>query len=139
MPKKDKKPITSVIVVTKTLEAKAGSMLSFLSETGTNIPNKPATIIFNIIETAISIDNLNSLNQSCTIAPVIIAKIIPFKIPIMNSLVTIFPKFPEDNSFVAKALIVTAKVCIPALPPIEATMGIKTANKTISLIASSKR
>ena len=64
MPKKDKKPITSVIVFTKTLEASAGSMLSFLSETGTNIPNKPATIIFSIIETAISIDNLNSLNQS---------------------------------------------------------------------------
>ena len=64
MPKKDRKPITSVIVVTNTLEAIAGSMLNFLSETGTKIPNKPATIIFNIIETAIKIDKLNSLNQS---------------------------------------------------------------------------
>ena len=39
MPKKDKKPITSVIVVTKTLEAIAGSIFIFLSETGTNMPN----------------------------------------------------------------------------------------------------
>ena len=36
MPKKDKKPITSVIVVTKTLEAMAGSIFIFLSDTGTS-------------------------------------------------------------------------------------------------------
>ena len=50
MPRKDRKPITSVIVVTKTLDANAGSTLIFLSDTGTNIPNRPATIIFSIIE-----------------------------------------------------------------------------------------
>ena len=50
MPKKDKKPITSVIVVTKTLDAIAGSILNFLSEIGTKIPKRPATIIFRIIE-----------------------------------------------------------------------------------------
>ena len=43
-------------------------------------------------------------------------------------------KFPEDNSFVAIALIVTAKVCIPAFPPIEATIGIKKAKATICSI-----
>ena len=58
----------------------------------------------------------------------------PFKIPIKNSFVTILPKFPDDNSFVAKALIVTANVCIPAFPPIEATIGIKKARATISSI-----
>ena len=63
MPKKDKKPITSVIVVTKTLEAKAGSILSFFKETGTKIPNKPATIIFSVIDIAINNDKLNSLNH----------------------------------------------------------------------------
>ena len=48
--------MTSVIVVTNTLEAKAGSILNFFKETGTSIPNNPATIIFNIIATAIKID-----------------------------------------------------------------------------------
>ncbi len=64
MPKKDKNPITSVMVVTKTLEAIAGSILNFLSETGTKIPNSPATIIFTIIETAIIIVKLISLNHN---------------------------------------------------------------------------
>ena len=59
-----KNPITSVMVVTNTLEAIAGSILNFLSETGTKIPNSPATIIFSIIETAIKIDKLISLNHN---------------------------------------------------------------------------
>ena len=42
--------MTSVIVVTNTLEAIAGSILNFLRDTGTNIPNNPATIIVKIIE-----------------------------------------------------------------------------------------
>ena len=50
MPKKDKKPITSVIVVTKTLDAIAGSILNFFKDIGTKMPNKPATIIFKTIE-----------------------------------------------------------------------------------------
>ena len=50
MPKKDRNPITSVIVVTNTLDAIAGSILNFLSVIGTKIPNNPATIIFNIID-----------------------------------------------------------------------------------------
>ena len=58
MPRKDKNPITSVIVVTNTLEAKAGSIFIFLRDTGTRIPNRPATIIFNIIEMPISNDNV---------------------------------------------------------------------------------
>ena len=87
--------MTSVIVVTKTLDARAGSIFNFLRETGTKIPNKPATIIFKIMATAISIDKSKLLNQNSTIIPAIIAKIIPFKIPIINSFVTIFKKFPE--------------------------------------------
>ena len=63
-----------------------------------------------------------------------IANIIPFKIPIRNSLPTILLKFPDDNSLVAIALIVTAKVYIPAFPPIEATIGIKKAKATICSI-----
>ena len=60
IPKKDKKPITSVIVVTKTLDARAGSILTFFKDTGTRIPNKPATIIFKTIDIPINNESLNS-------------------------------------------------------------------------------
>ena len=46
------------------------------------------------------------------------------------------PKLLEESSFVAKALMVTAKVCIPAFPPIEATIGIKKARATICSIVA---
>ena len=57
MPRNDKKPITSVIVVTKTLEAIAGSIFIFFNVTGTSIPNNPATTIVKIIEIDIINDN----------------------------------------------------------------------------------
>ncbi len=63
MPKKDKKPMTSVIVVTKTLDAIAGSILNFLSVIGTNIPNSPATIILRTMDIDIINDRVVSLNQ----------------------------------------------------------------------------
>ena len=90
----------------------------------------------SVIDTKISIDKLISLNQTCTITLVIIANIMPFKIPIINSFETIFAKLLEVNSFVAMALTVTAKVCIPALPPIDATIGIKNAKATICSIVA---
>ena len=52
--------MTSVMVVTKTLEAKAGSIFNFFNETGTKIPNNPATIIFKIIEIPINNERFNS-------------------------------------------------------------------------------
>ena len=64
MPKKDKKPITSVIVVTKTLDAIAGSIFIFLSDTGTSMPNKPATIIFRTMEIDIINERVVSLNHN---------------------------------------------------------------------------
>ena len=64
MPKKDKKPITSVIVVTKTLDATAGSILNFLRVIGTKIPNKPATIMFNIIDIDMINERVISLNHN---------------------------------------------------------------------------
>ena len=76
--------MTSVMVVTKTLEAKAGSIFNFFNDTGTKIPNKPATIIFKIIEMPIN-SEIQFFNHNWTIIAVIIAKIIPFKIPIKNS------------------------------------------------------
>ena len=77
--------MTSVIVVTKTLEAIAGSMLNFFSVIGTNIPNNPATIIFRTIETDIIIESWVSSNHICTMNALIIANITPFNTPIKNS------------------------------------------------------
>ena len=80
--------MTSVIVVTKTLDAIAGSILNFLRVIGTNIPNNPATIILRTIDMEIIRDRLISLNQNCTTTALIMAKITPFKIPIENSFIT---------------------------------------------------
>ena len=63
------------------------------------MPNKPATIIFNIIATAIKIDKSNFTKPKLNYYPAIIAKIIPFKIPITNSLLTILKKLPDEISF----------------------------------------
>ena len=48
---------TSVMVVTKTLDAIAGSIFIFFKVNGTNIPNKPAIIIVRTIEIAIIIES----------------------------------------------------------------------------------
>ena len=58
-------------MVTKTLEAKAGSIFNFFNDTGTKIPNTPATIIFKIIEIPINSERLISLNHNWTIIAVI--------------------------------------------------------------------
>ena len=64
IPKNDKKPITSVTVVTNTLEANAGSINIYFKVTGIKIPNKPATIMFKTMDAAIIIERSNCLNQS---------------------------------------------------------------------------
>ena len=45
--------MTSVIVVTKTLEAIAGSIFIFFKVKGTSMPNNPAIIIVSTIDIAI--------------------------------------------------------------------------------------
>ena len=52
------------MVVTNTLEAIAGSILNFLSDTGTRIPKSPATIMFKTIDIPIKIDKFISLNHN---------------------------------------------------------------------------
>ena len=64
IPRKDKKPITSVTVVTKTLDAKAGSILIFFKVTGIKIPNNPATIMFKTMDAAIIIERSICLNHN---------------------------------------------------------------------------
>ena len=50
------------------------------------MPKRPATIIFKTIEIDIIKESVVSLNHTWTIAALIIANIIPFNIPIENSL-----------------------------------------------------
>ena len=57
----------------------------------------------------------------------------------VNSLRIFIVKLFFVKSFVAKLLTVTANVCIPALPPIDATIGIKKANTTICSIVAPNR
>src|SRR6056300_61236 len=58
--KNETKPITSVIVVTNTLEAIAGSIFIFFKVTGTKIPKSPAMIIVRTIEIEIIIERVLS-------------------------------------------------------------------------------
>ena len=105
MPRKDKKPITSVIVVTKTLDDIAGSIFIFFNDTGTNIPKSPATIIFNTIEIDIINESVTSLNHNWTTPALIIANIIPFNIPIENSFNMFCEKLFLVNSFVRQKIL----------------------------------
>lgn len=54
------KPTTSVTVVTKTVEAIAGSILNRSKITGIAIPEKPAHAILIIIDTPINNESLKS-------------------------------------------------------------------------------
>ena len=114
-------------------------MFIFFNENGTKIPNKPAIIIVSTIEIEIIIESILSWNQICTINALKAANITPFKIPIENYLKTFDEKLFCVKSFVAIVLTVTAKVCIPALPPIDATIGIKKAKTTICSIVAPNR
>ena len=126
-------------MVTKTLLAIAGSILNLSSANGVNIPKRPAILILIIIAKPIRIDKFLSLNQNKIKIAVIKANIIPLKKPTKNSFDIIFLIFEDINSLVAKSLTVTVKVCVAALPPIEATIGIKIANATTFSIFSSKK
>ena len=62
-PKNERNPKTSVIVVSITLDAKAGSILNLFKVKGINIPAMPAINKFNIIAIAITTPNKKSENQ----------------------------------------------------------------------------
>ena len=87
------------MVVTKTLDAIAGSIFIFFKVKGTRIPNSPAIIIVSTIEIEMIIERILSWNQIWTIKALIAANIIPFKIPIENSLKTFDEKLFWVKSF----------------------------------------
>ena len=68
-----------------------------------------------------------------------IANIIPFIPPMRVSLVIILNALLVVSSFTAIARTATVKVWVPALAPIEATIGIKIAKATTFSIAASNK
>ena len=115
------------------------SILTLLKIYGIRKPNKPADKIFITIAAPTIIDKLRSENQIQAANPVIIANNIPFNTDIAISLKNTFLLLLSTSSLVAIALTVSVNVCVPALPPIDATIGIKIANATIFSILASNR
>ena len=71
------------------------------------MPNNPAIIIVSTIDIAMISERMLSWNHICTIKALIAANIIPFKIPIENSLNTLDEKLFWVKSFVAIAVSYT--------------------------------
>ena len=76
-------------------------------------------------------------NQRKPTTPITIANTSPFSKPTTTSRRTTRHIFDAVKSRVAKALTATVKDCVPAFPPIEATIGIKTAKATNWVIVAS--
>ena len=103
------------MVVRKTLEAIAGSILLWPKIIGVVVPTNQATAIIITIAKAIT-------------PPASIA-MHPFKLPTINSLLITRHAFVMVISFIASVLTATVKICVPAFPLIEATIDIKTAKQ----------
>ena len=84
-PRKEKKPITSVTVVTTTLPAIAGSWLNLLKSIGIKIPAIAEHIKFATMATQIRVAIIMSSNQKYVIPPTKIDNIIPFTIDTATS------------------------------------------------------
>ena len=85
-PRKEKKPITSVTVVTTTLPAMAGSWLNLCKIIGIKIPAIAEDIRFTTIATQIRVAMIASPNQIYVIPPTIIDSKIPFTTDTATSL-----------------------------------------------------
>ena len=102
------------------------------------VPAKPAISRFTTMATAMTIPIIGSSNQNQTSPPMISAKTMPFTPPTRISFSTMRMAFAGVSSFTASARTATVNVCVPALPPMEATMGMRTARATICAIVASK-
>ena len=121
----------SVIVVNITVAATAGSILKYDNIKGIAAPKVPAKIRLKSIAKAIIEPNKKSLNQNPVIIPISKAKNIPLYVPTNISFPKTLNELEDVNSLVAIALTATVNVWVPALPPIDATIGIKIAKDTI--------
>mmetsp|Transcript_23757 Transcript_23757/g.42640 ORF Transcript_23757/g.42640 Transcript_23757/m.42640 type:complete len:259 (-) Transcript_23757:789-1565(-) len=130
-PRKAKKPTTSVTVVTNAPDANAGSMPTRSRITGMTVPASPATTIFTTMAAAITYPSAGEPNQITPTMPMTTAKIAPLIRPTRTSRRITRHTFAPVKSFVASARTATVSDWVPAFPPIDATMGIKTARATI--------
>ena len=118
-------------VVTKTVAARAGSTPILLRPSGIKIPENPAAIMLMIIAATIIELKPVSPNQIYAPIPQSAANAIPLMKLTISSLLTNLRTFDAVMSRVAKARTVTVSACVPALPPIEATIGMRMARATI--------
>ena len=103
------------------------------------MPKKPAAVILIVMATAINKKDEYHETIYILLAPVITAKIKPLNSPTRNSLEIILETFEAISSLVAIKRTVTVKVCVPAFPPMDATIGINMANATTFSILALKR
>ena len=85
VPKKAKKPTTSVTVVKITEPASAGSNLNLSNVIGISTPNRAAVIIFTIMASEMVAPNANDWNHAPARAPMIKDHNKPLIEPIPNS------------------------------------------------------
>jgi len=90
---KTKNPTTSVMVVIKTLEATAGSILLLSKRIDIVVPANPAMAILVTIAIAITPPNREFPNQAHATPPASRAKMYPFRLPTINSLIITCPTF----------------------------------------------
>ena len=138
-PKYIKNPQVSVNVVNITADANAGSIFRNLSVTGTKNPIVQANAILPVIARNIIIPRNGLPCNKSIINPVNIPNTAPFITPTVNSFITNLKVSFGSNSPSAIPLIVTARVCVPAFPPIPATIGIAAANiTTLEIVLENK-
>ena len=126
-----KNPTTSVTVVTNTVAARAGSTPIRLRPSGIKIPENPAATMLTIIAARIISAKPKLPNQKYAPTPQSEANTTPLIRLTMSSLLTSREILDPAMSHIASALTLTVSACVPALPPSDATMGIRIANATI--------
>lgn len=137
-PRKAKKPTTSVKVVTNVPDATAGSMSKWSSVSGTRIPARAAAKRLMTRAAAMTRPSTSEPNQAQAKSPMITAKSSPLIRPTAHSRSEKRSAFTGLMVRVASARTATVMVCVAALPPIEATMGMRMASTTICSIVASQ-
>src|SRR6476469_4722304 len=84
-PRNEKKPITSVAVVTNTADDTAGSIFSRSSVTGTAIPARPAVRLLITIAAAITPPSSGLWNRTATASPISTPRHRPLTAAMRNS------------------------------------------------------
>ncbi len=105
---------------------------------GTRIPAIPATKRLAIMARNRTTPSIGIPNQTRPTIPMITAKTMPLASPTRVSRRIMRHMFFGVRSRVAIARTATVRVCVPALPPIEATIGISIARATTASIVPEK-